>query len=206
MDADRHSPIDSRRRRFLTLWCFLLGLALLPIPAIRAVSPEFLYEALAGLSPDVPVSKLVVFYAWLSLPIIPLIPVFLAWSLPGADRPGLPKRSIVALCLLIACHPLTGQLSYSKARSLTRVVTPLNEAEFLEFAQRANAQQVQQRCSQVHNSDPQASTRNANRLHDGRYLSRSINEKGKMVISIELPVESGELVMKATSFSKNGLS
>ena len=106
MDADRHSPIDSRRRGFLTLWCFHLGLALLPIPAIRALSPETLYETVASLSPDVPVSRVVVFYAWLSLPVIPLIPLFLAWSLPGAGRPGLPKRSIIALCLLIAYHPL----------------------------------------------------------------------------------------------------
>jgi hypothetical protein len=90
-----------------------------------------------------------------------------------------------------------GDLSYSKARSLTRVVTAHNEAEFLAYALGANAQQVQQRCSQVRNGDPQASTRDANRLHDGRYLSRSINENGKMTISIELPVESGELVMKA---------
>ncbi len=105
MDANRHSPIDPGRRGFLTLWCFLLGLALLPIPVIRALSPETLYETVASLSPDVPVSRVVVFYAWFSLPVIPLIPLFLAWSLPGAVRPGLPKRSIVGLCLLIAWHP-----------------------------------------------------------------------------------------------------
>lgn len=32
-------------------------------------------------------------------------PAFFWWSLPGADHPGLPKRSIGALCLLIAYHP-----------------------------------------------------------------------------------------------------
>ena len=36
---------------------------------------------------------------------LPLIPLFLAWSLPGAARLGLPKRSIGGLCLLIAYHP-----------------------------------------------------------------------------------------------------
>lgn len=36
---------------------------------------------------------------------LPLILLFVAWSLPGAHRPGLPKRSIAALCLLIAYHP-----------------------------------------------------------------------------------------------------
>ena len=34
-----------------------------------------------------------------------LAPIFVAWSLPGAGRPGLPTRSIVVLCLLIAYNP-----------------------------------------------------------------------------------------------------
>ncbi len=128
MDADRHSPIDPGRRRFLTLWCFLLGLALLPIPAIRALSPELLFEALAGLSPDVPASKVVVLYAWLSLPAIPLTPVFLAWSLPGAGRPGLPKRSIGALCLLIAYHPLRLYFeSYDYGTGIAKAVAEISQ-------------------------------------------------------------------------------
>ena len=105
MDANRHSQIDSGRRGFLTLWCFLLGLALLPIPAHLALPGEFLHLMLAPPPPDRDLS-IVAGYAWLSLPAIPLIPLFLAWSLPGAGRPGLPLRSTVALCLLIAYHPL----------------------------------------------------------------------------------------------------
>jgi hypothetical protein len=91
----------------------------------------------------------------------------------------------------------SGDLSYSKVRSLSRVVTSHNETEFLDFALQANAQQVQQRCCRVRNGDRAVSTGDANRLHDGRYLSRSINESGRMTISIELPVETGELVMQA---------
>ncbi len=37
---------------------------------------------------------------------LPLTAIFLAWSLPGASRPGLPQRSIVVLCLLVAYNPL----------------------------------------------------------------------------------------------------
>jgi hypothetical protein len=36
---------------------------------------------------------------------LPLTAIFLAWSLPGAGRPGLPLRSIVVLCLLVAYNP-----------------------------------------------------------------------------------------------------
>ncbi len=32
--------------------------------------------------------------------------IFLAWSLPGAGRPGLPMRSLVVLWLLIAYNPV----------------------------------------------------------------------------------------------------
>ena len=135
MDADRHSRIDPRRRGFLTLWCFLLGLALLPIPAIRALSPELLFEALAGLSPDVPASGVIVVYAWLSLPAIPLIPLFLAWSLPGAVRPGLPKRSIGTLCLLIACHPFRFHFEgYGYSSTAARIVARLHQEFPLSWA------------------------------------------------------------------------
>ena len=37
---------------------------------------------------------------------LPLAPIFLAWSLPDASRPGVPMRSIVVLCLLVAYNPL----------------------------------------------------------------------------------------------------
>ena len=36
---------------------------------------------------------------------LPLTAIFLAWSLPGAGRPGLPLRSIVVLCLLVGYNP-----------------------------------------------------------------------------------------------------
>jgi hypothetical protein len=37
---------------------------------------------------------------------LPLTPIFLAWFLPGAGRPGLPMRSIVTLCFLVAYNPI----------------------------------------------------------------------------------------------------
>ncbi len=44
-------------------------------------------------------------YALFMAPALPLIPLFLAWSLPGVGRLGLPLRSTVVLCLMIAYHP-----------------------------------------------------------------------------------------------------
>ncbi len=39
---------------------------------------------------------------------LPLTAIFLAWSLPGVGRSGLPLRSIVVLWLLVAYNPLQG--------------------------------------------------------------------------------------------------
>jgi hypothetical protein len=91
----------------------------------------------------------------------------------------------------------SGELSYTKARSLTRVATACNEAEELAYALKATTDQVQARCRQLRNGDRAASTVDANRLHKERYLSRSIDQNGRMTISIELPAETGELVMQA---------
>ena len=90
-----------------------------------------------------------------------------------------------------------GELSYSKARALTRIATPHNEEELLDYAIPATALQVEDHCRQLRNVQRDTSTADANRLHQQRYLSRSLHGDGSMTISVELPKESGELVMKA---------
>jgi hypothetical protein len=90
-----------------------------------------------------------------------------------------------------------GELSYSKVRSLSRVATPHNEAQLLEYAQQATAEQVQRRCQQLRNADRAASTRDVNEIHRGRFLCRSVDGSGRMTISIELTEEAGALVMAA---------
>ncbi|RLA39567.1 MAG: hypothetical protein DRR42_27030, partial [Gammaproteobacteria bacterium] len=90
-----------------------------------------------------------------------------------------------------------GDLSYSKARSLTRIATPQNEEQLLDYAIPATALQVEDHCRELRNVQRDTSTVDANRLHQQRFLSRSLHGDGSMTISVELPRESGELVMKA---------
>ena len=99
----------------------------------------------------------------------------------------------------------SGELSYTKARSLTRVATPANEIELLNFARKATTNQVQDRCRKLRNVNHASSTVDANRIHRDRYLSRRIDEHGKMTISVELPAETGELVMLAIQRSSGGI-
>ena len=84
--------------------CLVFGLALVPIPMIRSGLAELLYLSMILPSPDGFGIALALFFL-LSFFSLPLIPLFLAWALPGAGRRGLPNRSIGALCLLIAYHP-----------------------------------------------------------------------------------------------------
>ena len=90
-----------------------------------------------------------------------------------------------------------GELSYSKARELTRIATPSNEGKLLDYAIPATALQVENHCRELRNVQREVSTADANRLHRQRYLSRSQHGDGSMTISVQLPKESGDLVMKA---------
>ncbi len=90
-----------------------------------------------------------------------------------------------------------GDLSYSKVRALTRVATDLNETELLSYALGASAAQCEDYCRRLRNGDPVASKIEAQRQYEGRSLVRHLREDGSGTISVELPPEALELVLKA---------
>jgi hypothetical protein len=90
-----------------------------------------------------------------------------------------------------------GDLSFSKAKSLTRVATPLNEEHLLDFALKATASQVDKHCQELRNVQRETSIRDSNRLHEQRYLSWSAHSDGSVTLSVELPKESADLVIRA---------
>ena len=90
-----------------------------------------------------------------------------------------------------------GVLTYSKVRALTRVATAEDEALLLNFALRTTASRVEERCRQLRNARPE-SVDDANRAHARRCLSLWRDEaSGTLRISVELPIEQGELIAKA---------
>ncbi|MHA1153597.1 MAG: hypothetical protein ACTSQ7_13210, partial [Alphaproteobacteria bacterium] len=85
-------------------WCLLVGLTLAPMPILYSVPAAVFFHLYESIPPGWTTiswdeARL---FAILGLP---LTAIFLAWSLPGAGRPGVPLRSIVVLCLLVACNP-----------------------------------------------------------------------------------------------------
>ena len=97
----------------------------------------------------------------------------------------------------IATAFATGELSYSKVRAMTRVATRDNEASLLQFALRHTAEYVEQRCRELRFGQSD-SVSIAERAHASRSLRiRRDAERNTMTITIDLPIEAGELVDKA---------
>lgn len=90
-----------------------------------------------------------------------------------------------------------GDLSYSKVRALTRVATEVDETELLDYALHAPAAQVEGYCRRLRNGDAQAAAEDARRLLASRSLIRHFREDGSASLSVELPREEVELVLKA---------
>jgi hypothetical protein len=90
-----------------------------------------------------------------------------------------------------------GTLSYSKVRALTRAATAMNETSLLDFALSTTAARVEERCQQLRNGLPGA-VEAVNRAHERRALRvwRDTG-RGTLTLSVELPLETGELVCQA---------
>jgi hypothetical protein len=91
----------------------------------------------------------------------------------------------------------SGELSYSKVRALTRVATLDDEAALLAFALNTTAARVEERCRELRCGTAE-SVSEANRA----YIKRSLRihrdpSRGTLTITVELPLETGELIDKA---------
>jgi hypothetical protein len=116
-------------------------------------------------------------------------------------------RVALALLDLRACSEAfaAGDLSYSKARAMTRVATPRNEEELLALAIPRTVSQVEAHCRAKRNAQRRESTADANRAHAARCLYRHQHPDGAVSITIELPQETGELLMKAIEMAASVL-
>ena len=98
-----------------------------------------------------------------------------------------------------------GDLSYSKARALSRCANPRNEGELLDYSLRATAAQVETHCHHLRNAQRRQSTTDANQVHSARYLRRFEHDDGSITLSAQLPKETGDLVMKAIEIAAAAL-
>ena len=97
-----------------------------------------------------------------------------------------------------------GDLSYSKVRALTRVASEIDETDLLDYALGATAAQVEGYCRRLRNGNEDSTTA-AQHAHRGRSLSRTFREDGSGTLSVELPREELELVLRALEKVAAGL-
>jgi hypothetical protein len=91
----------------------------------------------------------------------------------------------------------TGELSYAKVRAMTRVAHRDTEQQLLEFALRHTAVTVAERCRELR-CGSESSIGTAERAWANRSLRvRRDRERSMMCITVELPLDTGELLEKA---------
>ena len=88
----------------------------------------------------------------------------------------------------------SGELSYSKVRALARVANRKNEESLVDFALKTTAAIVEERCRELR-CGTEDSLAEANRAYLARSLTiRRDARRGVMIFTVELPMETGELV------------
>jgi len=88
----------------------------------------------------------------------------------------------------------SGELSYSKVRALVRVANRENEEALVDFAMKTTAAIVEERCRELR-CGTEDSLCEANRAYLARSLTiRRDARRGVMIFTVELPMETGELV------------
>ena len=96
---------------------------------------------------------------------------------------------------LIAAAMASGDLSYSKARALTRVATVDNEPELLAAAQQATAHHVEAMVRQYHRSQEFAEVTREARQYAERQLVYSFDQDGGLTVRARLTAEAGAVLL-----------
>jgi len=96
-----------------------------------------------------------------------------------------------------------GELSYAKVRELTRVANRDNEERLVDFALRHTAVTVGERCRELR-CGREDSIDSASRAWANRSLRiRRDHHRNMMVVTVELPLDTGALVEKALDRARN---
>jgi hypothetical protein len=90
-----------------------------------------------------------------------------------------------------------GELSYSKARAITRVATPESQYYLLMIARHGTASHVEKLVRAYRSVERLHEAARARSTHAKRALRWSFEDDGSMTITVRLPAEQGALVLQA---------
>jgi hypothetical protein len=115
----------------------------------------------------------------------------------GAAREKLRVAHALGRLPLIAAAMASGELSYSKARALTRVATAENEAELLAAARQATAHHVEAMVRQYRRTQELAEVTREARQHAERQLVYTFDEGGGLTVRARLTAEAGAVLLRS---------
>ena len=133
---------------------------------------------------------------------------WLAWRIsvkPGGARERL--RTALALEELPETSEAMrmGQLSFTKARALTRVATPENESALLEFAYAGSANNLERVVRAWKSLDRKSEVTAEQIRHRSRRFSAWVDETGMVVVNGRLDPEVGAVFMRAVEAANDAL-
>ena len=133
---------------------------------------------------------------------------WLAWRIgikPGAARERL--RTALALEELPETSEAlrTGELSFTKARALTRVATPDNETILLEFARAGSAANLERVVRGWKKLDRKSEITAEQARYRSRRFSAYVDEDGMVVVRGRLDPEAGAVFMRAVEAASDAL-
>ncbi len=125
---------------------------------------------------------------------------WLAWRCDYSMTTALEKVRVARALktLPLVCREFAaGKLSYTKVRELSRVADRQNEDLLVAFALRHSASVVAERCRELRFGSEESLDVAQRALANRSLRVRRDSERGTMTISIEVPLEKGELFEKA---------
>jgi hypothetical protein len=122
---------------------------------------------------------------------------WLCWRVgldPGAAREKVRVARALGALPLLSAAMRRGEISYSKIRALTRIATPANEQDLLDFARAGTAAHVERLVRGKRRVDRIAN--GEKRLHAARYLRAYTDEDGMVVVTGRLAPEAGAALLR----------
>jgi 5-methylcytosine-specific restriction endonuclease McrA len=138
----------------------------------------------------------------------PSCAAWLTWRIglaPGAAREHVRVARALGTLPRLAQALARGELSYSKARELTRVATPDTEERLLAFARCGTAEHVARLVRGWRRMDLKAELREATRQHAARALHVYPDDDGTYRVKGRLTAEAGALLVKALAAARERL-
>ena len=133
---------------------------------------------------------------------------WLAWRIgldPGAARERVRVARALGTLPRLASALAAGELSYAKARALTRVATPETEEQLLAVGRAGTAQHVERIVRGWRRVDRMAEERETSRQHAGRSFRVYQDEDGMVTVRGRLTPEAGALLMQALAAAREAL-